>query len=82
MSGIFSKPKGVVPSDCLIRWSSHKRIANSRHSLRQPRGDPSRHLRTAGYVAEWHLADIADRRRECLLSGVKRTLFHAAWHVR
>ena len=28
-------------------------------------------------VRFWRLTDIADRRRECLLSGVKQTLFHA-----
>jgi hypothetical protein len=29
-------------------------------------------------VRFWHIADITDRRRERLLLGVKRTLFHAA----
>jgi len=33
-------------------------------------------------VRFWHLADYFSRPAECLLSGVKRTLSHAAQHVR
>ena len=33
-------------------------------------------------VCLWHIADYLSRLAECPLSGVKRTLFHAARHVR
>jgi len=33
-------------------------------------------------VCLWHIADYFSRPAECLLSGVKRTLFHPAKHVR
>ena len=35
-----------------------------------------------GYVCLWHIADYFSRPAECLLSGVMRTLLHAAQHVR
>jgi hypothetical protein len=34
------------------------------------------------HVRKWCLADSFSRFAECLLSGVKRTPFHAARHVR
>jgi hypothetical protein len=33
-------------------------------------------------VPKWQLADYFSRPAECLLSGVERTLFDAAHHVR
>jgi hypothetical protein len=43
---------------------------------------PSTHYSKFSEVCYWHIADYFRRRAECLLSGLKRTLSHAAQHVR
>jgi hypothetical protein len=76
--------RGVSRSDWKVVVASHaKALTGGFQRARQiGRTYNDRAEQVMVDVRYWHIADYFSRPAECLLSGVKRTLFHAAPHVR
>ena len=70
--------KSMVMSLSLNRTLGASRPAAIRFAMRQSGSQGESKFGALYNVCYWHIADYFSRLAECLLSGLKRTLFHAA----